>query len=91
MKYGGVLRACRERIGLSQEELAHRLHIQQADISRIENGRKEPNIGLFQKWAMVTNSQDVLVAFICGVDGLAIMTDILNVATGFISILGGWL
>ena len=85
MKYGGVLRACRERMGFTQEELAHRLHIQQADISRIENGNKEPHIGLFQKWATVTQSQDVLVAFICGIDGLTILADIFNPVTLFIN------
>lgn len=78
MKYGAILRACRERKGFSQEELAHELHIQQADVSRIENGRKEPPMSLFQRWVTVTNSQDVLVAFLVGMDGLAILSDIIS-------------
>ena len=91
MEYGSILKACRERKGLSQEELAHALHIQQADVSRLENNRKEPSISLFQNWATVTGSQDVLVAFICGIDGISILTQIMSVTTGFISFVGGWL
>lgn len=84
MRYGAVLRACRERVGFSQEELADQLHIQQADVSRIENSRKEPSISLFQNWATATNSQDVLVAFICGVDGVTILQNIMTLVGGFI-------
>lgn len=91
MEYGSILKACREREGLSQEELAHALHIQQADVSRLENNRKEPSISLFQNWATVTNSQDVLVAFICGIDGINILTQIMSATTGFISLIGGLL
>lgn len=85
VEYGAILKACRERVGLSQEELADRLHIQQADVSRLENNRKEPSISLFQKWVTVTNSQDVLVAFICGIDGMSILTEIMNIAVNFIN------
>lgn len=87
MKYGAVLRAARERQGLSQEELAHRLHIQQADVSRIENNRKEPSMTLFRDWTTLTQAQDVMVAFICGMDGLSILQNMMTVVTGFI---GGW-
>lgn len=87
MKYGAVLRAARERQGLSQDELAHRLHIQQADVSRIENNRKEPSMSLFRDWTVLTQAQDVMVAFICGMDGLTILQQMSTVITGFI---GGW-
>ncbi|MFC4389112.1 multiprotein-bridging factor 1 family protein [Gracilibacillus marinus] len=81
MKYGAILRACRTRAGYSQEELAHRLHINQSDISKYENDTKEPTMSLFQQWACNTQAQEVVVAFCCGVDGLSIMqqlTDIVN-------------
>ncbi|MET3658334.1 MULTISPECIES: helix-turn-helix domain-containing protein [Sporosarcina] len=91
MEYGTILKACRERAGFNQEELAHELHIQQADVSRFENSKKELHMGLFQKWAEVTHSQDVLVAFICGVDGLVILANVLSTMgsaiTGFINFL----
>ncbi len=84
MEYGTILKACRERAGLNQEELAHELHIQQADVSRFENSKKEPSMGLFQKWATLTHSQDVLVAFICGIDGLTILANVLSTSGGVI-------
>ncbi|SIT91515.1 helix-turn-helix domain-containing protein [Edaphobacillus lindanitolerans] len=88
MKYGAVLKAARERHGLSQEELAHHLHIQQADVSRIENNRREPSMSLFRDWTVLTQAQDVMVAFICGMDGLTILQNIMSVVIGFI---GGWM
>lgn len=95
MEYGAILRACRKRKGLTQEELADMLHIEQADVSRIENDRKEPPMTLFQKWALITGSTDVLVAFIAGMEGMTILSTILStvgtaIVGGFIN-LGGFL
>ncbi|PIC87949.1 transcriptional regulator [Sporosarcina sp. P20a] len=89
MDYGAILRACRKRKGWTQEDLADALCIEQADISRIENDRKEPPMSLFQKWAIVTGSTDVLVAFIAGMEGMTILANILSV-TGT-SIIGGFI
>ncbi|WP_153732742.1 helix-turn-helix domain-containing protein [Sporosarcina obsidiansis] len=89
MGYGAILRACRKRKGWTQEDLAEALHIEQADISRIENDRKEPLMSLVQKWTAATNSTDVMVAFITGMEGMAILTNILAAAgTG---IIGGFI
>lgn len=90
---GSILKACRERRGLSQEELAHMLHINQSDVSKFENGVKEPSMSTFQDWAIATQAQEVLVAFICGVEGLTILTEILTtvgstIMGGFINLLG---
>ncbi|GGB61349.1 hypothetical protein GCM10011409_43250 [Lentibacillus populi] len=76
MKYGAILKACRTRSGLSQEELAHKLFINQSDVSKYENGTKEPSMSLFQAWAMNTQASEVLVAFICGMDGMSILQNI---------------
>lgn len=91
MKYGGVLRACRERSGLNQEELAFNLNISQSDVSKFENNVKEPTISLLQAWINNTQSSEVLVAFLCGVDGLGIMQNILEMSSGIIGtiLLGG--
>lgn len=78
MKYGSILKACRERAGFNQEELAFRLNINQSDVSKYENDVKEPGISIFHDWTTNTQSMEVLVAFLCGVDGLTIMTDLLN-------------
>ncbi|BAQ11351.1 ARE family transcriptional regulator [Bacillus sp. OxB-1] len=94
MLYGSILRACRERKGWNQEEMAHQLHVNQSDISKYENNVKEPPMSLFQRWAMVTGSQDVLVAFIAGMEGVSILSSILATAgTGIIGFikLGGLL
>lgn len=85
MAYGTILKACRERKGFSQAKLADELHVDQADISRFENGKKEPSMLLFQKWASVTQSQDVLVAFIAGMDGLTILADVLSATGGVVA------
>lgn len=94
MAYGAILKACRMRKGLTQEELADMLHMEQADVSRIENDRKEPMMTLFQRWALATDSSDVLVAFIAGVEGVTMLSTILStVGTGVIGFirLGGFM
>lgn len=82
MKYGGILKACRERAGMNQEELAFQLHVSQSDISKFENNTKEPSISIFQQWITQTQTQEVMIAFICGVDGLGAMQQILETVNG---------
>lgn len=89
MKYGAILKACRTRAGFSQEELADKLYINQSDVSKYENGTKEPPMSLFQNWAITTQAQEVLVAFICGMDGLGILQSLSTLITGTIIFLGG--
>lgn len=94
MQYGSILKACRERVGWNQEEMAHQLMINQSDVSKFENNVKEPPMSLFQKWAVATGSQDVLVAFIAGMEGVSILSTILTtVGSGVIGFirLGGLL
>ena len=75
---GAILRAVRVRAGLSQEELAARLNYNQSDISKFETGAKEPTASTLIKWLKVTNAHEVLVAYLCGLDGIAIMQNILG-------------
>lgn len=75
---GAILRACRLRSGLNQSELAHDLHVNQSDVSKIERGIKEPPLSLVQHWTTITQSQEVLIAFICGIDGLSIMQQVMD-------------
>lgn len=82
MKYGGVLKACRERSGLSQEELAFRMNLNQSDVSKFENGHKEPTISTLQLWLSNTQATEVLVAFLCGMDGLGMMQNIAQLIGG---------
>ena len=80
-QYGAILRACRLRRGFKQDELAHELHINQSDISKIESGIKEPPLSLVKRWTDLTQAQEVLVAFICGVDGLGMMQKVVEVVS----------
>ena len=75
-KFGAVLRACRERAGLSQEKLAELLHRSRSCISKIETDIKAVDAQTLIQWANVTNAKEVLVAYLCGMDGLAIMQTI---------------
>jgi len=91
VKYGGILRACRERAGLSQEELAFQLHLSQSDVSKLETNVKEPTITTLRLWVQQTQTQEVMIAFLCGVDGVSLMQNVMEVLStttiGFI--LGG--
>jgi transcriptional regulator with XRE-family HTH domain len=48
-KIGNRIRTLRTTIGLSQEELAERLHISQSAYSRIENGESNNWVNLIEK------------------------------------------
>lgn len=78
MRYGAILRACRERMGLSQEEMAFRLNRSQGTISKLEKDKVVLDMDTAREWADVTGAKEVLVAFICGVDGVSIMQNIMN-------------
>lgn len=90
MSYGQVLRAARIKAGMSQEELAARLHINQSDVSKYESGAKEPRISIFRDWTFVTQAQEVMVGFLCGVDGVAMMTMLQQMSTVIAGFIGGW-
>jgi transcriptional regulator with XRE-family HTH domain len=82
MKFGAVLQACRERAGLSQEEIAHRLNRSQSCVSKFEKDRKIPDMSTFMEWIRITNAPEVVVAYLYGMDGINIITQLLPVLTG---------
>ncbi|WP_158738658.1 helix-turn-helix domain-containing protein [Alteribacillus sp. YIM 98480] len=87
MDFGAILRACRSRAGLTQEELAHRLHINQSDVSKYEKDLKEPSMNLCQAWVQNTQSPEVMVAFIYGVEGLNMINQIMSTVGSTISMI----
>ena len=89
MRVGAILKACRIRAELSQEELADKLYINQSDVSKYENDTKEPTISILHSWITNTQSQEVMVAFICGIDGLEIMQKFIDAGLTIGMILGG--
>ncbi len=82
MKYGAILKACRDRIGMSQEELALRLHRSRSAISKLENDQQELDVTTLSQWAEVTGAREVVVAFICGMDGLGVLQQLLQMTIG---------
>lgn len=91
MRVGAILKACRTRAGLSQEALAGKLYISQSDVSKYESDTMEPHISTLQAWTSNTQTTEVMVAFIMGMDGLNIMQQILEMTSGIIGtiLLGG--
>lgn len=85
MRFGGILKAARQRAGFSQEELAHRLNINQSDVSKFENDRKVPDVLTFIQWIQQTSAQEVMVAFLYGMDGMSMIQNLLPMIGGFIS------
>lgn len=70
MKLGSIMRACRERAGFSQEELAHRLNRDPSGISRLESGKQSPDMNTVMDWAKVTDTVEVFVAYMYGAEAL---------------------
>lgn len=91
MEFGPVLRRMRKRAGMSQEDIAEELHIARSSISKLERDQLELRAADLIRWCNATNAQEVLVAFLCGADGLAIMQNIMDATTTFVStiFLGG--
>ncbi len=50
-KIGVILRAAREEAGLTQEDLAERLHTKRSAISRIENHAEDIRLSTIEKFA----------------------------------------
>lgn len=79
LELGAVLHACRERAGLSQEALAGMLGRSRTCISKFEKNHKMPDINTIILWAEITNSREVIVAYIYGIDGLSMIQSVLQV------------
>lgn len=79
MKFGAIMQACRERAGLSQEQLADKLHRTQACVSKFENDHKIPDMSTLVKWAEITGAREVIVAFLYGMDGLSILQNLIRI------------
>lgn len=48
---GKNLRAARKKLGLTQEEVAQRSGVQAGEISRIEQGKRDPRVSTVEKLA----------------------------------------
>lgn len=79
MDYGQILKACRERMGFSQLDMAFKLNRSQSCISKIETGRKTVDMPTFMQWIQLTNSPEVAVAMLYGLDGITIINQLLPI------------
>lgn len=68
---GELLRACRERSGMTQQQLASKLHVDRATIAKVELGIiKEPSYTLVRQWCAATNGMDLMsIDFTGSADG----------------------
>jgi transcriptional regulator with XRE-family HTH domain len=48
---GKNLRAARKKLGLSQEEVSERSGVQAGEVSRIERGKRDPQVSTVEKLA----------------------------------------
>ncbi|MED3549992.1 helix-turn-helix transcriptional regulator [Cytobacillus praedii] len=84
MKFGSILQACRERAGLSQEELAEKLNRTQSCISKFEKDKRIPDMTTFMQWIQTTQTQEVAVAFLYGMDGINLLQQMMPLIGGLI-------
>ena len=62
MKIGEKIRKARENLGLSQDEVARRIPMNQSSYSKIERDIQEPNLEQFRQICRILNlSADVLL------------------------------
>jgi transcriptional regulator with XRE-family HTH domain len=54
---GASLRAARERLGLTQEEVAHRSGVHATEVSRIEAGKRDPRVSTVERLAKAVEAK----------------------------------
>jgi len=59
-KIGVILRAAREEAGLTQEDLAERLHTKKSAVSRIENHAEDIRLSTLEKFAEAIGKRLIL-------------------------------
>lgn len=79
VKLGALLKACRQRANISQQEMAENMNRSQSCISKFENDEKVPDAYTLMQWGQLTNCPEVVVAFLYGMDGITIIQQLLPV------------
>lgn len=82
-KYGALLKTMRNRAGLTQDELADRLHRTGSCISKFESDKKKLDLDTFMAWVNATGTTEVAVAVLCGMDGISIMQQVMGMMFSF--------
>ena len=81
MQYGQVLRKVRKKAGLTQEEMAERIHMSRPNVSKIERDQIELKMSDAIRWCQATNMPEVAAAMLCGVDPVVLTNFINNLPT----------
>ncbi|MDY0394748.1 helix-turn-helix transcriptional regulator [Virgibacillus halophilus] len=75
---------------MSQEDMALELHMSISNVSRLESNKYELKAADLIRWCNITNAQEVLIALLCGMDGITIMQQLMDTATTLVgTIIGG--
>lgn len=69
---GVGLKACRERMGFTQQELAEQLLKDVTYISRVENGKAVPDAETYNAWIKITGGQMLMHMYVFGDAGVSI-------------------
>lgn len=65
-----LLRLCRERAGMTQQQLADKLYVDRSTIAKVETGViQHPSYTIVKAWAKATNSEDIVGLDISGKEG----------------------
>lgn len=75
---GDLLRKMRLIAGLTQENMASKMHMSRSTISRLENEEIEIRITDFWDWVKTTQGQDMLITFLMSADIITSMPTIIN-------------
>lgn len=87
MQFGELLRKTRLIAGLTQEEMAEKLHMSRPNISKLERDEIELKAADLVRWAQATDMPQVFASVLCGVDP-AILTQFLDQVMNFAQLVG---
>lgn len=71
-----ILVLCRDRAKLTQQELADKLFVDQAIVSKVENGKIVPSYTMVKAWAQATGGSDLLGMDFVGQKGYKRLKDL---------------
>lgn len=83
MELGLVLKKCRVRAKMTQEQLAEKLHLARSSVSKVENGKQSLEAKLMINWIQATGATEVAVALFFGMDALTIVQQVLGMMVAF--------
>lgn len=91
LEYGHILKALRIKAGLSQEQMAEKLNRSRSCISKFETNKKVVDLSTFLQWVDVTRCQEVAIAMLYGIDGMTVLSQILQTIPAFVGGLLLWI